>query len=69
MMTQDNLLILFTCMQKQLVFNFVLAFLDYQKGFNFVNRDMLFLKLFKSDLSGKNLTLLSWKVSIKQSKQ
>ena len=59
-MTQDNILILTTCIQKQLTLGkpLYIAYIDFQKAFNYVNHNILFYKLIKSGLSGQFVNLL-----------
>ena len=53
--TPDNMLILFSCIQKQIMLNKTLyvAMVDFKKAFNFVNRTILFYKLIKTGVQGK----------------
>ena len=59
-MTQDNLLILTSCIQKQLCTGkrLFVAFIDFKKAFNFVNHTILFYKLAKAGITGRALNLL-----------
>ena len=59
-MTQDNLLIITACIQKQLCMgnSLYVAFIDFKKAFNFVNHTILFYKLIKAGISGRVLNLL-----------
>ena len=59
-MTQDNLLILTSCIQKQLCTGkkLFVAFIDFKKAFNFVNHTILFYKLVKAGITGRALNLL-----------
>ena len=59
-MTQDNILILLGCIQKQLLFNkkLFVAFVDFRKAFNFVNKNILFYKLFQQGFTGRMFRLL-----------
>jgi hypothetical protein len=59
-MTQDNMLILLSCIQKQMCCGKTLyvAFVDFKKAFNFVNRTLLFYKLIKSGLTGRTMNVL-----------
>jgi hypothetical protein len=59
-MTTDNMFILLGCIQKQLSEGkkLYVAFVDFKKAFNMVNRDILFMKLIKSGLHGKVINVL-----------
>ena len=59
-MTQDNMLILTSCIQKQLFLgkNLYIAMVDFKKAFNFVNHSVLFYKILKSGWSGRCIRLL-----------
>jgi hypothetical protein len=59
-MTTDNMFILLGCIQKQLLTGnkLYVAFVDFKKAFNMVNRDILFMKLIKSGLHGKVVKVL-----------
>ena len=59
-MTQDNLLVVTSCIQKQLSLskNLFIAFVDFKKAFNYVNHNILFYKLIKSGISGRFFNLL-----------
>ena len=53
--TSDNLIILKSLVDKQLYLNrkLYVAFVDFSKAFDFINRNILFYKLLKSGLSGR----------------
>jgi exonuclease III len=59
-MTQDNVLIINACIQKQLALGKCLyvAMVDFKKAFNFVNHSILFYKILKSGLTGRCIKLL-----------
>ena len=59
-MTQDNMLILLGCIQSQMAKGETLyvAFVDFKKAFNYVNRTILFYKLIKSGFSGRTIQVL-----------
>ena len=54
-MTQDNLLIVLTCIQKQLSIGkkLFIAFVDFKKAFNLFNHTILFYKLHKVGIHGR----------------
>jgi hypothetical protein len=58
--TQDNLLIITSCIQKQLCKGrkLYVAFIDFKKAFNFVSHNILFYKLLKSGISGRFFNLI-----------
>ena len=58
--TQDNMLIMTGCIQKQMSLNknLYIALVDFRKAFNYVNRSILFYKLIKSGFKGKVIRLL-----------
>jgi hypothetical protein len=58
--TQDNMLILLGCIQKQLLLGKCLyvAFVDFRKAFNYINRKILFYKIIKSGKLGRTINLL-----------
>ena len=58
--TTDNMFILLGCVQKQLCLGKKLhvAYVDFRKAFNFVNRNLLFWKIIKSGLHGNVVKLL-----------
>ena len=53
--TQDNLLILTTCIEKQLALgqNLFVAFVDFTKAFNYINHAILLYKLLKTGITGR----------------
>jgi hypothetical protein len=59
-MTQDNMLIVLGCIQKQLSFgkSLYVAFIDFRKAFNYINRKLLFYKIIKSGKFGRTINLL-----------
>jgi hypothetical protein len=59
-MTQDNMLILLGCIQKQLLLGkpLYIAFVDFKKAFNYINRKLLFYKIIKAGRLGKTINLL-----------
>ena len=59
-MTQDNLLILSCCIDKQLCLGkpLFVSFIDFKKAFNYVNHNILFYKLLKANLTGRFLNIL-----------
>ena len=58
--TQDNMLILLGCIQKQLALNQTLyvGYIDFKKAFNYVNKNVLFYKLIKGGIKGRIILLL-----------
>ena len=58
--TQDNLLILTSCIQKQVCLGkkLYVGFVDFKKAFNYVNHSVLFYKLLKLGMSGHFVNLL-----------
>jgi exonuclease III len=58
--TQDNMLILVGCIQRQLVKGepLFVGMVDFKKAFNFINRSILFYKLIKSGLQGRCINVL-----------
>jgi hypothetical protein len=58
--TCDNMFILRGCIEMQLCKgkSLFIAYVDFKKAFNFVNRNLLFMKLLKSGLHGKAIKLL-----------
>ena len=62
--TQDNVLILSGCIEKQLYLNNnpFIAMADFRQVFNFVNRSILFHKLIKSGFTGELITVLCDKI-------
>jgi hypothetical protein len=58
--TQDNLLIIDACIEKQLNTGkrLYIAFVDFKKAFNYVNHNILFYKLIKTGMSGRFVNLL-----------
>jgi hypothetical protein len=59
-MTQDNMLVLLGCVQKQMLLGkqLYVAFVDFKKAFNFINRRLLFYKIIKSGRCGRTIDLL-----------
>jgi hypothetical protein len=59
-MTQDNMLILLGCIQKQTLQGrkLYMAFVDFKKAFNFINRKLLFFKIIRSGRFGRMVDLL-----------
>jgi hypothetical protein len=58
--TQDNVFVVLACIQKQLSRGkpLYIAFVDFRKAFNFINRTLLFYKLIKSGLHGRVINTL-----------
>ena len=58
--TQDNMLVLIGCIQKQLIKGepLFVGMVDFKKAFNYVNRSILFYKLIKSGLKGRSINVL-----------
>ena len=58
--TQDNLFILTSCLQKQLLTGqkVYLAFVDFKKAFNYDNHYILIYKLLKHGMSGRFVSLM-----------
>jgi exonuclease III len=59
-MTQDNMLTLLGCIQKQTQLGkcLYIAFVDFKKAFNYINRKLLFYKIIKAGKFGKTIDLL-----------
>jgi hypothetical protein len=57
---QDNMFIILGCIQKQQLQGkpLYLAFVDFRKAFNFVNRTLLFFKIIKSGIHGRVINVL-----------
>jgi hypothetical protein len=58
--TADNMFVLLTCIQKQLATgnSLYVAFVDFKKAFNYVNRKLLFYKIIKSGIHGRTINVL-----------
>ena len=60
--TIDNMFILNSCIQKQRALKkpIYIAFIDFKKAFDLVNRDLLFEKLASKGKSGKTIKLIRY---------
>ena len=58
--TQDNLLILTSCIEKQLAIGekLYVAFVDFKKAFNYINHVILIYKLIKLGMSGRFVNII-----------